>query len=114
MDAIVKFESLKRENMLKVVEKFLTQLNKQAQERKVTLMVSLQAKEYLAREGYDSKYGARPLARLIQKTISEPLSRLMLFGDLKDGGNAIISASATGLTVQAEVLKISDQSEIEA
>lgn len=99
LDAIVKFNALKSENMLMIVEKFVTQLNKQAQEKGVTLNLTDEAKDYLARKGYDPKMGARPLSRVIQNELGKPLSRLMLFGALKNGGTAEISVEGDALVI---------------
>lgn len=99
LDAIVKFNALKSENMLMIVEKFIGQLNKQAQEKGVTLNLTPEAKDYLARKGYDPKMGARPLSRVIQNELGKPLSRLMLFGALKNGGTAEISVENDALII---------------
>lgn len=99
LDAIVKFNALKPENMLLIVDKFIGQLNKQAQEKGVEIILDSEAKSYLATKGYDSKMGARPLGRLIQSELSQPLSRLMLFGALKQGGTALVSVKDDKLFV---------------
>lgn len=99
LDAVVKFNALKSENMLMIVEKFIGQLNKQAQEKGVTINLTPEAKDYLAVKGYDPKMGARPLSRLIQNELGKPLSRLMLFGALKNGGVAEISLENDALII---------------
>lgn len=104
LDAIVKFSALKQENMLLIVDKFIGQLNTMAKAKNVTIMVSDAAREYLAQKGYDPKMGARPLGRLIQNELSQPLSRQMLFGDLKKGGTAMIDATDDALTIEAHDL----------
>lgn len=91
LDAIVKFNALQSENMLMIVDKFVGQLSKQAAERGVTITLDDAAREYLATKGYDPKMGARPLARVIQNDLSIPLSRSMLFGELKGGGVAKVT-----------------------
>jgi ATP-dependent Clp protease ATP-binding subunit ClpA len=91
LDAIVKFNALKSDNMLMIVDKFMAQLNKQAADKGVVITLNEDAKGWLARKGYDPKMGARPLARLIQDSIGKPLSRRILFGDLKTGGTAQVS-----------------------
>lgn len=93
LDAIVKFNSLQPDNMLMIVDKFINKLNTRAKERKVDIILSDEARHWLAEKGYDPKMGARPLDRLIQKQLSEPLSRLMLFGEIKNGGIVHISVS---------------------
>jgi ATP-dependent Clp protease ATP-binding subunit ClpA len=99
LDAIVKFNPLQSSNMLMIVDKFLAQLNVQAKEKNVEIVVSSEAKEYLANKGYDPKMGARPLARLIQKEIKEPLSRKMLFGTLKNGGKVEVQLLGEKLSI---------------
>lgn len=105
LDAIVKFNALKSENMLMIVEKFLAQLNKQALEKGVVIKLSDEAKDYLAVKGYDPKMGARPLGRVIQNELSKPLSRLMLFGDLKMGGMASVKLENDALVIDHVTLE---------
>jgi len=100
LDAIVKFNALKSENMILIVDKFIGQLNAMAKLKNVQIMLSDKAREYLAVKGYDPKMGARPLNRLIQNELSQPLSRAMLFGDLKNGGTAMVDADEGALIVQ--------------
>lgn len=90
LDAIVKFDRLKPEHMITIVEKFLEQLQEMTSARNVTLNVSTSAKEWLAKNGYDKDNGARPLGRTIAENIKKPLSRLMLTGPLIKGGIAHI------------------------
>jgi ATP-dependent Clp protease ATP-binding subunit ClpA len=99
LDAIVKFNSLTRDNMIKVVEKFLKQLTSQCLDRGVVLNITDAAKQWLAEKGYDPKMGARPLARVIQNNVSKQLSKSMLFGELKDGGEALVDVEGEGLSV---------------
>jgi ATP-dependent Clp protease ATP-binding subunit ClpA len=99
LDAIVKFNALKSDNMLMIVDKFMAQLNKQAGDKGVVINLSEEAKGYLARKGYDPKMGARPLARLIQDEVSKPLSRMILFGSLKDGGEVQIDLADEKLVI---------------
>ena len=106
LDAIVKFNALKSENMLMIVEKFLGQLNKQAKEKGVTIELTPEAKEYLATKGYDPKMGARPLSRVIQNELSKPLSRLMLFGALKTGGLASVKLEDNALVIDHDAIPV--------
>jgi ATP-dependent Clp protease ATP-binding subunit ClpA len=87
LDAVVSFVSLQKEVMLSIVAKFIKELETQLSERKVKLLVSDEARDYLAKKGYDPLYGARPLARLIQDELKKPLSDELLFGKLKNGGS---------------------------
>ncbi len=93
LDGIVIFDRLSPETMLYVVDKFIKELNLLSAEKNVRFELEPCARAWLAREGYDPLYGARPLARVIQNHISKPISREILFGKLKNGGTAKISLS---------------------
>ena len=83
----VTFSNLSQEVMEQIVEKFFGELAGQLKERDVTIELSGKAKNWLAVQGHDEVFGARPLSRLIQKTIRQPLAEEMLFGKLSDGGH---------------------------
>jgi len=89
LDAIVQFQSLGTEVIKTVVDKFLTELQAQLDDKKVTLDVDEEAREWLAREGYDEKMGARPMQRLIQEKIKRQLAEDVLFGALSKGGGTV-------------------------
>ncbi len=89
LDAIVQFKSLPLTVIKTVVDKFLTELQAQLDAKKVELDVDEAAREWLAREGYDEKMGARPMQRLIQERIKRQLAEDILFGDLADGGGVV-------------------------
>ncbi len=86
LDAVIHFAPLDQSVMLQVVDKFLVELSAQLAEREVRLKVSPSARQALAKQGYDPLFGARPLARLIQSELSDPLAGKILFGELKQGG----------------------------
>jgi ATP-dependent Clp protease ATP-binding subunit ClpA len=86
LDAIIPFASLTPEIIAKVVEKFVFQLEAQLGDRNITIELTPEANAWLAERGYDEKFGARPLARVIQEHIKKPLAEEILFGALKDGG----------------------------
>lgn len=86
LDAIVPFSALKPETVAKVVDKFMAQLEAQLSEKNVTIQLTDDAREYLAKEGYDPAMGARPLGRVIQEQIKKPLAEELLFGKLVNGG----------------------------
>ncbi len=88
LDEIIFFHPLNREIMLKVVDKFMARLDVFLKPRKVRLFLSEKAREWLAENGFDPKFGARPLDRLIQEKIKDPLADELLFGSLKQGGEA--------------------------
>ena len=99
LDAIVQFSALKLEVVKTVVDKFLTELQAQLDEKRVTLEVDDAAREWLAREGYDEKMGARPMQRLIQEKIKRQLAEDLLFGDLASGGTVRISIEDNDLSI---------------
>jgi ATP-dependent Clp protease ATP-binding subunit ClpA len=90
IDAIVAFAPLQHETILKVVDKFLIQLENQLHDKKVEAIFSGSLKDYLAKNGFDEKMGARPMSRLIQDTIRKALADELLFGDLVNGGEVEI------------------------
>ena len=91
--------------ILTVVDKFLTALQTQLDEKRVQLQVDDGAREWLVDEGYDRNMGARPMERVIQEHIKKPLADMVLFGDLAKGGIAQVSVNkkGDGLTVSAVV-----------
>ncbi len=86
LDAIVPFAGLSTDVIEKVVEKFIFQLEAQLADRSVTIELTPEAAAWLAKEGYDDKFGARPLGRVIQEHIKKPLAEELLFGRLEHGG----------------------------
>ncbi len=91
LDAIISFKALNPATIIKVVQKFITQLEGQLIERNIQIEISDKACDWLGKKGYDSKMGARPLARLIQEEVKKPLADEILFGKLKKGGKIKIS-----------------------
>ncbi|MBT7482911.1 MAG: ATP-dependent Clp protease ATP-binding subunit ClpA [Nitrosomonadales bacterium] len=90
LDATVSFMSLDNKIILKVVDKFLIQLETQLHDKKVDASFTQELKNYLARSGFDEQMGARPMARLIQDTIRKALADELLFGKLTNGGEVEI------------------------
>jgi ATP-dependent Clp protease ATP-binding subunit ClpA len=90
LDAIVQFKALDPTVIVKVVDKFIFELEAQLQEQQVTVEVNDAARLWLAEHGYDPKMGARPMARLIQRRIKKPLAEELLFGKLEQGGHLMI------------------------
>jgi ATP-dependent Clp protease ATP-binding subunit ClpA len=90
LDAIISFRALDHDIILRVVDKFLMQLEEQLAEKKVEAQFTPKLKEYLARKGFDPLMGARPMARLIQDTIRRALADELLFGRLQHGGRVTI------------------------
>ena len=86
LDAIIPFGALPPEVISQVVEKFVFQLEAQLSDRNITIELTPESTDWLAEKGYDDKFGARPLARVIQEHTKKPLAEDILFGALKDGG----------------------------
>ncbi|MGE4124185.1 MAG: ATP-dependent Clp protease ATP-binding subunit ClpA [Pusillimonas sp.] len=99
LDAIIGFTPLTREIILRVVDKFLMQLEDQLHEKRVEVVFSQALRDYLAKEGFDPLMGARPMQRLIQDTIRRALADELLFGRLTDGGNVTVDLSDDGKVV---------------
>ena len=91
LDSIIQFAALDDQTIRHVVDKFLFELEQQLQEKGVTLSVDTDARAWLAKQGYDPKMGARPMARLIQEKIKKELAEHLLFGDLSAGGEVRIT-----------------------
>ena len=100
LDAIVTFKSLTPEAMETIVEKFIMQLESQLKDRKVAIALTPDARAWLARKGYDPKMGARPLARVIQRDVRDPLTDQILFGKLENGGTVTIGLTDDKLTFE--------------
>ncbi|MBI5056703.1 MAG: ATP-dependent Clp protease ATP-binding subunit ClpA [Nitrospirae bacterium] len=98
LDSTITFNSLTPEIMKKVVDKFISELQRQLDEKKVVITVSDNAKNYLAERGYDPQLGARPLGRLMQKEIKDVLSEEVLFGNLIKGGKVLIDLEKDKIT----------------
>ncbi|HEV8691486.1 MAG TPA: ATP-dependent Clp protease ATP-binding subunit ClpA [Ideonella sp.] len=99
LDAIVSFRSLDEEIILRVVDKFLLQLEQQLAEKKVEVTFTDGLRKHLAKKGFDPLMGARPMQRLIQDTIRRALADELLFGRLVDGGRLTVDVDAEGHTV---------------
>ena len=90
LDGIITFNNLGIEQIKQVVRKFITEVNAMLAEKGIRLQITDNAAEYLGREGFDSKLGARPIKRLVNEKIKTRLSDEILFGRLKDGGSVLI------------------------
>ena len=99
LDAWIAFEPLSFETTERVVDKFIDELRVQLRAKNVTLELTEPGRAWLAKNGYDRAFGARPMARLIHSKIKEPLVDAILFGKLQDGGNVIVGASGDTLTL---------------
>jgi ATP-dependent Clp protease ATP-binding subunit ClpA len=98
LDAMISFNSLSRENIERVVDKFIIELDHQLNDRKVFLSLTAAARRWFADKGYDPAFGARPMARLIQNEIKRVLADEILFGKLQNGGKVEVDESDGKLT----------------
>jgi ATP-dependent Clp protease ATP-binding subunit ClpB len=99
VDEIILFHRLKKEHMGAIVDIQLRRLAKLLEDRKITLKVDEEAREWLAEKGYDPAYGARPLKRVIQKNVQDPLAEMILAGGVRDGETVPVTAGPMGLMI---------------
>jgi ATP-dependent Clp protease ATP-binding subunit ClpB len=97
VDEIILFHRLRREQMGRIVDIQMQHLQKLLDERKITIALDAKARDWLADKGYDPAYGARPLKRVIQKSVQDPLAELILSGRIRDGEKVKISSGRDGL-----------------
>ena len=86
LDAIITFSKLGKETVVKVIDKFMDELREQVKDKGIRVKIDKDATNWLIEHGFDNKMGARPLQRVIDKEIKRPMAKMMLFGDLKNGG----------------------------
>ena len=103
VDEIILFHRLQRKEMTKIVDIQMVRLAKLLEERKITIALDPSAREWLADKGWDPAYGARPLKRVIQKAVQDPLAEMILSGAVKDGDRVTISAGKQGLTFNGKL-----------
>ncbi|HSD16155.1 MAG TPA: ATP-dependent Clp protease ATP-binding subunit ClpA [Thermomonas sp.] len=108
LDAVVQFQALGFDHILRVVDKFLIELEVLLHEKQVTLSATPAARDWLAQHGFDPLMGARPMARLIQDKVKRPLADELLFGKLVNGGRVSLDVAGgeLALDVQAEPEKL--------
>ncbi len=102
LDLMIPFANLSPNVMGRIVDKFIAELSSGLKEKKVRLALSTAAREWLAEKGYDERFGARPLARLIREQLEDPLARELLFGALTAGGSAMVDTSGDTLSFTYE------------
>jgi ATP-dependent Clp protease ATP-binding subunit ClpA len=102
LDAIVTFSALSPAAIERIVEKFVMQLEGQLAERHIAITLTPEARVWLAKKGYDPVYGARPLGRVVQKEVRDPLTDEILFGQLEQGGTVTIGLADDRLTFSYE------------
>jgi ATP-dependent Clp protease ATP-binding subunit ClpA len=111
LDGIITFGKLSKETMIKIVGKFLVELKKQVNDKNIKITISNEALDYLVEKGFDKRMGARPLQRVIDKDIKRPLSKLMLFGDLKHGGKVSIDFVNNELTLESQANAVLEENQ---
>jgi ATP-dependent Clp protease ATP-binding subunit ClpB len=103
VDEIILFHRLQKSEMTRIVDIQMRRLAKLLEDRKIVITLDPAAREWLADKGWDPAYGARPLKRVIQKSVQDPLAELILAGRIKDGEKVKISAGKQGLAFNGEV-----------
>ena len=101
LDGIITFNKLAKETMVKIVNKFIDELRAQVKDKNIKVKITKDAVNWLISKGFDSKMGARPLQRTIDKEIKRDLARMMLFGDLKNGGTFNITTQDGNIVLMA-------------
>jgi ATP-dependent Clp protease ATP-binding subunit ClpB len=104
LDDMIVFDRLTRADMDGIVRIQLKRLEKRLAQRKITLDLDEGARTWLADEGYDPVYGARPLKRVIQRQLQDPLAEMILAGEVSEGDTVQVSAGSDGLIVGDRVL----------
>jgi len=102
LDAVIQFNALDFEHILRVVDKFLIELEMQLQEKHVSLTVDADARRWLAEHGFDPQMGARPMARVIQENVKRALADELLFGKLAEGGKVKLVVKDDQIAVECE------------
>jgi ATP-dependent Clp protease ATP-binding subunit ClpB len=102
LDEIILFHRLTRANMDKIVDIQIGRLSRLLAERKIAISLDDKARHWLGNAGYDQVYGARPLKRVIQRRLQDPLAQLILEGKVSEGDTVKVSASKTGLTIDGQ------------
>jgi ATP-dependent Clp protease ATP-binding subunit ClpA len=102
LSATVHFNALDLDTLVVIVSQEIAKLNQQMAEKKITIKASKDAKKYLAKEGYDEQYGARHIARVIDKQVKEKLTDEILFGSLRKGGMVKVGYKKDVLTFSFE------------
>jgi ATP-dependent Clp protease ATP-binding subunit ClpB len=108
LDEILLFRRLNRADMQGIVDIQLQRLQKLLQDRKITLVLDDAAKRWLADAGYDPVYGARPLKRVIQRSLQNPLAELILAGRITDGETVHVSVGEGGLAIAGHVARAAE------
>ena len=103
VDEILLFHRLQRNEMGRIVEIQISRLSKLLEDRKIVITLDAAAQDWIAEKGYEPAYGARPLKRVVQKSLQDPLAEMILSGRVKDGDKIEVSATKFGLTFNGKV-----------
>jgi ATP-dependent Clp protease ATP-binding subunit ClpB len=103
VDEIILFHRLKKSEMGRIVDIQMGRLQKLLDERKIVVALEPSARDWLAAKGWDPAYGARPLKRVIQKSVQDPLAEMILAGTIKDGEKVVVSGGKLGLTFNGKM-----------
>jgi ATP-dependent Clp protease ATP-binding subunit ClpB len=114
VDEIILFHRLQRNEMTRIVEIQFTRLQKLLEDRKITLTLDAAAREWLAAKGWDPAYGARPLKRVMQRYLQDPLSEMILAGEVRDGDHVVISVEGNVLTFNGKAPQTAEIAQFEA
>ncbi|MGY4173553.1 ATP-dependent Clp protease ATP-binding subunit ClpB [Bradyrhizobium sp. USDA 4516] len=114
IDEIILFHRLQKSEMGRIVEIQFARLTKLLEDRKIELTLDAKARDWLAEKGWDPAYGARPLKRVIQRSVQDPLAEMILAGEVKDGDHVVISEKGNVLTFNGQVPKTAEIVQFEA
>jgi ATP-dependent Clp protease ATP-binding subunit ClpB len=110
LDEIILFHRLSRADMDTIVDIQIVRLQKLLADRRIEIVLDARARDWLATAGYDPVYGARPLKRVIQRRLQDPLAHMLLEGDIGDGAKVKVSAGKSGLIINGKTFDASEDS----
>ena len=111
IDEVILFHRLRRKDMGQIVRIQLKRLEKLLEDRKITLDLDEDGVEWLAAKGYDPAYGARPLKRVMQKELQDPLAEKILLGDIRDGSRVVVTAGSDRLNFRTGLQSVKNEAE---
>src|SRR5689334_20093455 len=114
VDEIILFHRLQKSEMGRIVEIQFARLQRLLEDRKITLTLDAAARDWLAAKGWDPAYGARPLKRVIQRSVQDPLAEMILAGDISDGDRVVISSEGNVLTFNGHAPQTAEIAQFEA
>jgi len=114
VDEIILFHRLQKSEMGRIVEIQFSRLEKLLTDRKIVLTLDGKARDWLAEKGWDPAYGARPLKRVVQRYVQDPLAEMILAGDIKDGDTVAISSEGNVLTFNGKAPQTAEIAQFEA